>query len=869
MKGRINVFLNDLLSRKGLFILLLIVSFLLFREAMWSFYNATVVDGIVSKIKSHWVVDILFLLLIVLTSVSAIHLIKTNKRLTNSFFFIALGLFLLFLYCRFLSARYLYENYTFLTSSKYIDYLFVFFGCLMLIKVRNWISNHRPPIYNNSPFLVDKPIALPSDDKFSRKTFAKKVAEKIQSKLTVENAGALAIGINGPWGSGKTSFMNMIKGNIDKNNRIVIDFNPWRSSSSSKIIEDFFELLISEIKPHDPSFSNKIAEYAKTLTKIDENIFTKSTQAVADFLFEDKNKNEAYESINTSIGKIKKQILIFVDDLDRLDKMEIIEVLRLIRNTANFHHVVYVVCYDTGYIQTAIKDFNDYNFKSFLEKIFQFEFTLPTYEHGVLRSEIKKLLATGLDEKFHTQIAQVVDSSAHYGINFTNELIRSYRDVIRFSNSLLFEIDTIKEEIFFYDFYLLQLIKLEFPKVYEALIEYRHIFFARDGKQALYRLKTETEAWADEDSLLYSRLFKNGDDQQKKENKGVTNFEKYLGDNKVVLSLSEYDTQLLIYLVNTLLLLKGSNGRNNDAELYKSFAYPSNFHKYFAFRLYEGDLSSKEFEEFRRTTFDAYKQKVLEWIDEGKYSVLLDRLEKVKDFSSVLEFENQVRTLFVIGQLQAKENNPYWIDYNLTLQVLQYPLNETQIRIYPTRMHYANFIRELFNGAPTPAIYESSIAARIIARNTQFVLTSEELEEITFSYFKDYVAESQSITSQFWQLYHNCVTTASADQEKNSTNPEATKIAKKEYKTRVTSCELGRFIQQVNPGSSFYALKEDEWSFVFETLEEFENWFSAAPNIDREGDCFKEFENFYRLIKSNDFSSIRFDFKFLKPIRWV
>ena len=52
------------------------------------------------------------------------------------------------------------------------------------------------------------------------------------------------------------------------------------------------------------------------------------------------------------------------------------------------------------------------------------------YEHGVLRTEIKNLLKEGLESKFHKQIERVVDSREYLSVNFTNEIVKTYRDVI-------------------------------------------------------------------------------------------------------------------------------------------------------------------------------------------------------------------------------------------------------------------------------------------------------------------------------------------------------------------------------------------------------------------------------------------------------
>jgi hypothetical protein len=746
MKGE-DTFLDQLLSKKGFFILLIFIFSILFFDSILNFYNETVVRAVLSRIKSNGLIDILFFLLIILTIISTKHFLNVKKRISNTSFLIALFLFAWVFYCRFLSGKYTYQHYKTFAWLNYIDFLLLLFACVALIKIVNWINSHKPPIYKGSPFLIDKPIEPGGDDKFGRKIFAKKISEKIQSKLTIDEAGALAIGINAAWGSGKTSFMNMIKDHIDINNRILIDFNPWRSSSSNKIIEDFFELLIKEIKPYDPSLSNDIADYARTLTKIEENSITKSIEMVSNFLFDEKSKNEAYQSINSSIANIKKQIIIFIDDLDRLDKKEIIEVLRVIRNTANFNNVVYIVSYDKGYIETAIKEFNEYNYKSFLEKIFQFEFNLPMYEHGVLRTEIKRLLKEEYKEKFASEIDRVVDSKEFAGINFTNEIVKTYRDVIRLVNSLLFEIETVQDEIFFYDFYLLQLLKLEYPKVYEALSEYRHIFFTKKDDTDLYRLKTEEEAWTSDD-VGFRILFPGSPNNNQAKEKKNSSFDKYIQDNSSKLGLNDYDKQIIKSLVDTLLTLKDSKNnqgafisnqgpkyQDQDIQLYKSFAYPANFHKYFAFKLYEGDISANEFEDYRRREIGEYKAKVSHWIKEGKYSVLIDRLEKIKDFITVREFENQILILIEIGRYQLRETvtNPYWINYSLILRNIEYPCKTNgKPTPYESLEEYKKFLLETFENADKPPVYESNIISRLIAGRVNTPLTMEELSKKSF-----------------------------------------------------------------------------------------------------------------------------------------
>ncbi|RYE21634.1 MAG: hypothetical protein EOP45_09305, partial [Sphingobacteriaceae bacterium] len=491
IKTFVQALVGYLFTKRTLIILCILFAILIFRGLVRVKFDDWLVKPCLATISSSVFSDCLILLLLPVTLIIVRYYLRHNLQLHPDWILITLFVLGLYIYCR-VNHVYLLTKFQTLPQLYYADIIYLWALGILIIKGWGEWHSHKSPIYSKNPFLVDIPIKNATGDLLNRRKFAERIASKIQSKLTVADAGALAIGVTGEWGSGKTSFSNMILEAIDTKNRIIIHFNPWRSSSAQKIIEDFFELMIAELKKYDATLSANIYSYAKTLTKIDENILTKTLQALGE-VFSSTNKNEAYNSINRSIGAINKQFIIFIDDLDRLDKLEIIEVLRIIRNTANFNNVIYLVSYDKGYVLEAVKSFNEYNHQSFLEKIFQFEFALPMYESGIIRKYLKGLLKDGLQQKLHDQVEAIIDSSLHKEINFTNEIIHTHREAIRLANCLLFEITNLENDVFFYDFYLLQLVKLKYPFVYQEIIEYKALFFINDPKEndTLLRLRRE------------------------------------------------------------------------------------------------------------------------------------------------------------------------------------------------------------------------------------------------------------------------------------------------------------------------------------------------------------------------------------------
>ncbi|EHV9552466.1 hypothetical protein QJG90_001236, partial [Campylobacter coli] len=72
---------------------------------------------------------------------------------------------------------------------------------------------------------IDKPIEKKEEDLFSRNSVAEQLNTIIKN---YKEEDSITFGIIGDWGSGKTSFVNMILEDFkDDENFIIVKFNPW------------------------------------------------------------------------------------------------------------------------------------------------------------------------------------------------------------------------------------------------------------------------------------------------------------------------------------------------------------------------------------------------------------------------------------------------------------------------------------------------------------------------------------------------------------------------------------------------------------------------------------------------------------------
>lgn len=207
-------------------------------------------------------------------------------------------------------------------------------------------------------------------DSYNRNPYIEAISTILEKAYDSE--GSFAIGISGSWGSGKSSFVNMLKGKLRNSADIIIEFKPWYCKSPNDINEEFFKKYQNEISVYSPKISTLISEYSHALAEIEKSKMTIWLNYTIK-RFGCKDKQSQYEDIKEKLLRLNLKVLVIIDDLDRLDTAEVMEVLRLIRNSANFPFTQFIVAYDKDYVIQSIHSNKIHNAPQFLEKIFNLD----------------------------------------------------------------------------------------------------------------------------------------------------------------------------------------------------------------------------------------------------------------------------------------------------------------------------------------------------------------------------------------------------------------------------------------------------------------------------------------------------------------
>lgn len=98
----------------------------------------------------------------------------------------------------------------------------------------------------------DKALSSLDDDEFGLREVVTKLASALATRV---RGDGYAIGVDGPWGSGKSTFVNFIASELTKiTDQHVLCFEPWLVGDKSMLIASFFGQLASEIDKIEESF---------------------------------------------------------------------------------------------------------------------------------------------------------------------------------------------------------------------------------------------------------------------------------------------------------------------------------------------------------------------------------------------------------------------------------------------------------------------------------------------------------------------------------------------------------------------------------------------------------------------------------------
>lgn len=322
---------------------------------------------------------------------------------------------------------------------------------------------------------ADNPIRKPKDDILGRTKVARSFAEQV---LSLDVTEGVVVGVLGPWGSGKTSFVNLTRTYLEGVGVAVLDFNPWMFSDAEKLVESFFVELSAQLKLHP-----ELAEVGKDLEDYGE-IFSGigwlplvgpwiergrvATRILAKIL---QRKKEGVggrrAKVDNALGALNKPLVVVLDDIDRLTTSEIRDIFKLIRLTANFPNVIYIVAFDRVRVEEALAE-QGIPGRDYLEKILQVGVDLPAVPVHVLNKQIFRAIDNAL---FGVEKKGPFDENVWPDVfmEVIRPLLRNMRDVRRYAVAVHGTVRDLDGQVALADLLALEAIRVFLPDVFRQM----------------------------------------------------------------------------------------------------------------------------------------------------------------------------------------------------------------------------------------------------------------------------------------------------------------------------------------------------------------------------------------------------------------
>ncbi len=353
---------------------------------------------------------------------------------------------------------------------------------------------------------VFSPLTDLNDDQLGFAPFAEHIARSIVNFGYEEN---IAISINGAWGSGKTTFLEFVKhyidqlkgkdGKINGNEFIIVDFKPWLVMDQNQLINEFFSTLNKALKSKvsriDGSLLTKtISEYVSLLEPIPlVGSYAKSVggalKVISDKL--EKNLNDKKEELRKTLHDTGFKIIFFIDDLDRLFPKEMYLMFQLIKSILDFPNIIYVVAFDSDYVRKSLeKEFSGLNAQEYLKKIFQMPFHIPQVESNTLSSIAEKFIVEKyLSNDFSSD--RVASNDIHDLFRNASGIFKTYREVIRFLETISFTYPPVKDDVYLVDFIGIELLRMFYSNLYGYIFLNIYYLLASDSDTLMQIYKNE------------------------------------------------------------------------------------------------------------------------------------------------------------------------------------------------------------------------------------------------------------------------------------------------------------------------------------------------------------------------------------------
>jgi hypothetical protein len=335
---------------------------------------------------------------------------------------------------------------------------------------------------------VDEPVDLDEIDEYDRRPFVDRLQGLIRTAVTERSSSV--IGLAGQWGTGKSSVLKTLTRRISEEaspeTPLVAEVNPWRYGSTDALLLGVF----SEIRAAMPTEA-RWSEARERLVELLEASAPFGTLTTP-FGFDSSRAmnltarrlgrsraTRAQTLANEALSKLRRPILVIVDDIDRLGPDELLSLFRAIRLLGRLPYVHYLLTLDSEVVADVLTRTGLVGKKAkaahrYLEKMIQLRLDLPP----IRRVDVDRVVGQAVERTLigagHELARDRQDEFAFIYNTQIAETLVSPRAVQRWLSHLSLTYPPLAADVDFVDFAVMTWLRLTYPGLPLALRAHKY-----------------------------------------------------------------------------------------------------------------------------------------------------------------------------------------------------------------------------------------------------------------------------------------------------------------------------------------------------------------------------------------------------------
>lgn len=326
------------------------------------------------------------------------------------------------------------------------------------------------------------------------------------SNFILKSDAPLTIGLQGEWGSGKTSLMYLLREKLQTAQVATAWVNTWEYSmfrgprETTPAVLQGLLVKLREACGNHWTLNDEAKEKWKSVVRfagaLGNQLLANKTGLNASAAMQDASLTNTSKDSLTDIADLKagiseiigrliadpkndyERVVFFVDDLDRINPVDAVEVLEALKNVFDIPNCIFVLAIDYDVVVKGLEgkfgpktEENEREFRSFFDKIIQLPFSMPTGTYDIDNFLIAKLNDLGLE--LESARNELFGKVVKFTVGYNPRSLKRYINSFSLLNSIRIMDEEADESIHAVDelmLFALLGIQISYPKIFRMLI---------------------------------------------------------------------------------------------------------------------------------------------------------------------------------------------------------------------------------------------------------------------------------------------------------------------------------------------------------------------------------------------------------------